>query len=179
MIDPATTRRLLFQTLFFGVCILIIFVKMLPLGTIPTAIPAPDLIFAFTACFVIRRPRYTPVLLIVLVHMLADILFLRPMGLWPALSLLGYEYLRQKSVLGIELQLSVELLMVPFVFGAIMAANAIIYFALGLAHPTLGQSLLHILMTAMAYPFVIAASEFIFGVRRVKPGEIEPDGTTL
>lgn len=179
MIDPARTRRLLFQTLFFGVCMLVIFVKMLPLSTIPAAIPAPDLIFAFTACFVIRRPRYTPVLLIVLVHMLADILFLRPMGLWPALTLLGYEYLRQKNSMGAELQLSVELVLVPLVFGVIMGMNALVYLALGLAHPTLGQSLLYILMTAIAYPFVIAASEFILGVRRARPGEIEPDGTTL
>ncbi len=179
MLDPATTRRLMFQALFFGVCMLVIFVKMLPLGTTPAAIPAPDLIFAITACFVIRRPRYAPALLIVVVHLLADILFLRPMGLWPALTLLAYEYLRHKKPAGADMQLSVELILVPVVFGAALGFNALVYFALGMPHPTLGQTLLHILMTATAYPFVIAASEFILGVRRVRPGEMEPDGSTL
>ena len=179
MVDPATTRKLLFQLMFLSVCFLVIFIKMLPLGTEPSAIPAPDLIFAFTACFVIRRPRYAPVGLIIFVHLIADMLFLRPMGLWPAITLLAYEYLRHKETDQTDLELSVELLLVPAVFAIAMGANSLVYFTLDIVHPSLGQTLLHVLMTAVAYPFVIGVTEFILGVRRVRPGEIEADGSTL
>ena len=60
-----------------------------------------------------------------------------------------------------------------------MGANSLVYFTLDIVHPSLGQTLLHVLMTAVAYPFVIGVTEFILGVRRVRPGEIEADGSTL
>jgi len=173
MVDPSTLRRYGFRALFFGVCTLVIFIKLVPLTTMPARIPGPDLLFAFTAAFLMRRPRYTPILLIVFLHLIADILFLRPLGLWPAIALLGFEFLRRQVTGHSEIEWPLEIVLVPVVFGAMMAVNATVYMVLSIPHPTLAATLLHILMTALFYPVVLLVTHFVLKVRRPRPGDLE------
>ncbi|PTX57437.1 rod shape-determining protein MreD [Litoreibacter ponti] len=195
MVDPITSRRFLYRVVFLVVCMIAIFVKLLPLGTLPAAvtlidpisgelvreggggrIPGPDLLFCFTAAFIMRRPRWAPVLLIVGVHLLADILFLRPVGLWAAISLIGYEVLRTRSAGSTELPIPFEVPLVAGTFAAITLGNALMLAIFAVPQAAFTTTLLQILTTALAYPFVIAVVHFMLRVRRVKPGELEASG---
>lgn len=197
MVDPVAWRRFVFRGVFLLVCTVVLFAKLLPLGSAPAAIPlvdplsgqlvreggmrlaipGPDLLFCFTAAFLMRRPRWAPVLLILGMHLLADMLLFRPMGLWPAVSLLAYEFLRNQTNSSTEIPLPLEVALVSGVFAAAVLAYALLQLIFAVPQPSIGLSLLHILTTAAAYPFVIAVTHFMLRVRRARPGELETSGT--
>ena len=176
MVDPAASRRLMFRGLFFVLCAGIIFINMLPLTTEPRRVPGPDLLFCITAIWIMRRPRWAPVGLIVLVHLVADLLFLRPVGLWPAISLLGYEYLRRKSIETTEIPPLVEFGMAMVLFGGLVMLNAVAHILFGIPHPSFGASALHVIVTAVAYPLVMAFSVYVTRVRRARPSDFDGSG---
>lgn len=179
MVDPISTRRFLFRCLFLGLCAVIIFVKMLPLSTVPGGIPGPDLLFCLTAVWIMRRPRWAPVGLIIVVHLVADILFLRPIGLWPAISLIGFEYLRSKAAGSVEISPPLEVGMAAAVFSAMVAAQALLQILFGIPQPSLGVSLMHVIVTIMAYPVVILISTYVLRVRRARPTDMDGSGIAI
>lgn len=196
MVDPITWRRFQFRMLFLLVSMLIIFSQLLPLNTAPAAVqlldvetgqllreggsyfnlPGPDLLFCLTAAFLMRRPRWAPVGLIVLVHLLADVLFLRPLGLWPAVVIVGYEFLRRQTNATTEVAVPLEVALVTGTFAAAVFANGLLHLIFAVSHPSFGATLLHICTTALAYPFVIAVVHFILRVRRAGARELDSDG---
>ena len=196
MIDPITWRRFQNRVLFLVVCALIIFSQLLPLNTAPAAIklldpetgravqvggtyfslPGPDLLFCLTAAYLMRRPRWAPVALIVVVQLLADILFLRPLGLWPAISLIGFEFLRRQTNASNEVSVPLEIALVVGTFTAAVFANGLAQLIFAVPQPSFLSSVLHILTTALAYPLVIAFTHFILRVRRAGVRELDSDG---
>jgi rod shape-determining protein MreD len=196
MVDPITWRRFQFRVLFLFVSAIIIFSQLLPLNTAPASVqlldpetgdliqegsvyfglPGPDLLFCLTAAFLMRRPRWAPVALIVVVHLMADVLFLRPLGLWPAISLLAYEFLRRQINASNEVSIPLEIALVVGAFTAAVFVNGVFHLIFAVQHPSFGATLLHILTTAIAYPFVIAVTHFILRVRRAGVRELDSDG---
>ena len=196
MVDPITWRRFQYRTLFVVVSALVIFGQLLPLNTEPAVVqlidpvngqiieegssylslPGPDWLFCLTAAFLMRRPRWAPVALIVFVHLMADVLYLRPLGLWPAISLVAYEFLRRQTNASNEVSLLLEVALVVGSFTAAVFANALVQLVLAVPQPGFGTTLLHILTTAIAYPFVIAVTHFILRVKRASVRELDSDG---
>ncbi|MEM6595476.1 MAG: hypothetical protein AAF672_11875 [Pseudomonadota bacterium] len=173
MVDPITMRRYLYRALFLFICAVLIFLKLLPLTTEPRSIPGPDLLFCLTAVWIMRRPRWAPVGLIVLVHLLADILFMRPVGLWPALALLGYEFMRRQAEGGTEVSALVEIGLAGVAFTAIVTANAFFLTIVGVQHPGIFAAILHVLVTLLAYPIVMGFCVIVLRVRRRRPTELD------
>lgn len=196
MVDPITWRRFQYRTLFVVVSALVIFGQLLPLNTEPAVVqlidpvngqiieegssylslPGPDWLFCLTAAFLMRRPRWAPVALIVFVHLMADVLYLRPLGLWPAISLVAYEFLRRQTNASNEVSLLLEVALVVGSFTAAVFANALVQLVFAVPQPGFGATLLHILTTAIAYPFVIAVTHFILRVKRASVRELDSDG---
>jgi rod shape-determining protein MreD len=176
MVDPITSRRMVFRSLFLSLCAVLIFFKLLPLSTFPSTFPSPDLLFAFTAAWIMRRPNFAPIWLIVPLHLVADFLFLRPPGLWAAVSLLGYEFLRSKRLGSSEIPVIGEIPMVAGTFAAMFAGYMLVLTIFGV--PTMGiwPAVLHVLITIAVYPLAILVTHFIFRVRRLRPGELADDG---
>lgn len=196
MVDPIKFRRFLFRCLFLLVCAVLIFAKMLPLGTEPAAtplidpvtgetttegkstlfIPGPDLIFAMMSAWIIRRPRWAPIGLIVAVLLLTDLLFLKPIGLWTAIGLLGLEFIRSRAHGATEMPWPVEIAIFAGVFTASIFANAIFFLVFNLPSPGLLTLLLHIIMTVAAYPFVLLVTHYVLRVRRARPTDFDAIG---
>ncbi|SHF29029.1 rod shape-determining protein MreD [Litoreibacter ascidiaceicola] len=196
MVDPITWRRFQYRIVFLVVSALIIFGQLLPLNTTPDvlplidpvsgaliqeggsyfSLPGPDWLFCLTAAFLMRRPRWAPVVLIVFVHLLADVLYLRPLGLWPAISLVAYEFLRRQTNASNEVSVPLEIALVMGAFTAAVVVNGLFHLIFAVPHPSLGTVLLHVLTTAIAYPFVIAVTHFILRVRRAGVRELDSDG---
>ena len=80
--------------MFLALALVLIFIKLLPLDFQPRVWAGPDLLVALTFAWVLRRPEFVPALTVGLVFLLADLLFLRPPGLFAALMVLGTQTLK-------------------------------------------------------------------------------------
>ena len=112
MVDPVTSTRLGYQAAFVGLAALVLFVRALPLSAVPAVIPAPDLLLCLAIAWVLRRPDFIPVVVIVAVFLMEDILSMRPPGLWTLIVLFGTEFLRSRATLTRDLPFLLEWAMV-------------------------------------------------------------------
>lgn len=179
MVDPATVELWRQRALFGLVCCLVIFVQLLPLRTVPSPIPGPDLLFAVTAIWIIRRPSHAPLLMIAILHFATDILFLRPLGLWSAISIFGYEYLRNKATGPSDIPFPLEFLTISGTFAVMMIVNSLAHLVLLMDQSTTALQALHVLTTVAAYPLVLIFCYFVVGIHHPKPGEFDGHGAAL
>jgi len=179
MAEVVVTRRLAWRTIFVALALLVAFVRLLPLGDGTGGVPGPDLLVALALAWAIRRPDYVPVLLVAILMLMADFLFMRPPGLWAAITVLGVEFLRSREAGFRDLPFLVEWGMVALLLLAMTLANAIVLLVLMVDQPTLGLTLLQLIVTMLAYPLVVAVTVFALGLRRVAPGEVDDRGHRL
>ena len=76
-----------FRMLYLSTALLMLFLNLLPLGPVSLVLPAPDLLIGLTLCWTMRRPDYVPLGLVALVFFLADVLHMRPLGLWTLIAM--------------------------------------------------------------------------------------------
>jgi rod shape-determining protein MreD len=179
MAESAATRRLAWHSVFVALALLVAFVRLLPLGDGSGGVPGPDLLVALTLAWAIRRPDYVPILLVAAVMLVADFLFMRPPGLWAAITVLGVEFLRNRETAFRDLPFLVEWGTVALLMLAMTLANGFVLLVLMVDQPTLGLTLLQLIATILAYPLVVAVTVFAFGLRRVAPGEVDDMGHRL
>ncbi|SOB89668.1 rod shape-determining protein MreD [Rhodobacter sp. JA431] len=179
MVDPITSRRVMHMGLYLAIVLLLLFLRLLPTNPVSTGIPGPDLTVALTIAWVMRRPDYVPALLIVAVFLLEDLMLWRPIGLWTLIVLFGTEFLRAREEGSRDLPFALEMALVG---GVMVAMQVLDRFVLGLLmvdQPPLGRELLRMLMTLIAYPFVVAFSALAFGLRRPATGEVDDFGRPI
>jgi rod shape-determining protein MreD len=155
---------------------LILFFALLPFGPPEGGVPGPDLLACLTFAWVLRRPDYVPLWLLVPVLLLADALLMRPLGLWTLILLLASEYLRRRVDPTEVGTFWSEVAMVSAVIvGAFLLNHLALLLLLAETPPLLGQGL-HLLATVVFYPLTAVFSQLI-GVRRLAPGEFDTLGT--
>ncbi|SFJ91480.1 rod shape-determining protein MreD [Celeribacter neptunius] len=173
MVDPRTVRLWSFRAGFLGIAILASFFYLLPLRVGSGHWPGPDLILAFAFAWVMRRPDYVPVFLVALVMLIADFIFLRPPGLWAALTVVALEFLRGREPTSRDMPFAVEWAMV----GAVMLAMALMYrlcLAIFMVDQTsLGLAILGQMSTLLSYPVVVALSHYGLGIAKISPSEAD------
>ncbi|SPJ25236.1 rod shape-determining protein MreD [Palleronia abyssalis] len=171
MVDPLTMRRAGFRAMFVTIAAGFIFVRILPFMGAGDQLPAPDLLTILAFAWILRRPDYLPVWLIASVALLADILFMRPPGLWALATVLGSEFLRRRSHLTAEQPFPVEWLLVTGTLTLMHLGEALVLGVLMVPQPSFGATLLELMMTIATYPLVVVATAFVFGVRPPSPSE--------
>lgn len=176
MADAPSTKIWIGRLVFFGLCCLIIFFQLLPLNTRPQSLPWPDFLLALTLVWVARRPDYAPFYLIGLIFLLADLFFQRPPGLWAALVLILTEFLRNRAGRIRNMPLMLEWGTVAFGILAITLAHRAIVMVTLLPNLPLGMTLIQMVLTIFAYPFVALIAHFAFGVSRPTPGAVDSLG---
>lgn len=162
----------LYRALFLALACLIMFIHLLPLRPGPGGIPGPDVLLLLAFSWVLVRPEFVPLPIIAVVFLAADILFMRPLGLWSVLAVVGSEYLRQRSFQMRGISFLVEWLNVA----AIITAMTLIYFLVqslfALPQASLGMILIRLLFTIICYPLVVILGARLFGVRRLKASDV-------
>lgn len=179
MAEPLRTGVWSHRALYVAIAGVLLFVRLLPLGSLAGQWPGPDLLLCLTLVWVLRRPDYVPALLIALVVLLEDLLLMRPPGLWAALVVLAAEFLRSRAALTRELGFAVEWLMVAGVVIAAVMGYRLVLSLVMLPQAGLGQVLVQALATILCYPAVVVASRIAFGVRKPATGEVDAFGRRI
>ena len=179
MVDPVTSRRWLYQALFVLIAMLGVYANLLPVDPAPGGLPGPDLPVLLAYAWVLRRPDYVPVLLVAAVLFATDILFLRPIGLWSALALIGLEILRAREPISRDFPPLLEWAMVGVVLAIVTAAHWLALSLFMVDHPGFGLLALQYLTTLACYPLVVAFTRWGLRLRRTSPGEVDALGHRL
>lgn len=176
MVDPVTTNRLIYRAMYLGLAAALLFLRLLPLSTMPVVFPGPDLLLCVTIAWVLRRDEYVPAIFIVLVFALEDMLVMRPPGLWALIVLLATEFLRRREEAMRDLPFLVEWAMVSVVMVAMMLAYRFVLLVTMVSQPGLGLTLLQVMTTIVGYPVVVILSQLALGLRKAAPGEVDALG---
>lgn len=179
MAEATVTRRLFWRSVFLALALLVAFMRLLPLGDGSGGVPGPDLLVVLALVWVLRRPEYVPMLIVATVMLAADFLFMRPPGLWAAITVVGVEFLRNRENAFRDLPFLVEWGMVALVLLCMTLANALVLLVFMVDQPSLGLTLLQLIATILAYPFAVAVTVFALGLRRAAPGEAGDKGKRL
>ncbi len=169
-------NRWLYGLAYFAVMAVFMLFQILPIETGPGRVPGPDLMVGLTFAWVLRRPRYAPTPLIALVFLIADLLFMRPPGLWTALVVVAVEVLRAREAGSREQPFPFEWALVAGTLLAITLADWLILAVFMVDRAGIGLVLLQFLATVFAYPLIVLALRLIFGVRKMAPGEVDALG---
>lgn len=174
--DHAALHLWAMRATYVGIALLVIFLSLLPLQTLPRGWAGPDIIVAVTFAWVLRRPEFVPPWLVAMVLLLADLMFHRPPGLWAALVLVGAETLRTRHVGLRDLTFAVEWVSVATTLVAITLGYRVVLAVLIVDQAPLGLSLMQMVMTLLIYPVVVVLSHLLLGVRKPAPGDIDALG---
>ena len=161
------------RALYAGLCVVLVFLRLLPLDMLPRGWAGPDVILALTFAWSLRRPEFVPPLLVAAVFVLCDLLLHRPPGLWAALVVIGSQTLRARAPDLRDLSFTMEWVSVATTLVAMTLGYRVI---LGIAmtdQAPPGLSLMEMMMTLLAYPLVVLASNWLLGVRKIAPGELD------
>jgi rod shape-determining protein MreD len=179
MVDPVSRQLWAFRGLFTALALGVLFFQVLPFRIGTPRWPGPDLLTLLAFAWVLRRPDYVPVLLVLAVTLFTDILFMRPLGLWSALVLVGFEFLRRRQPFSRDLPFLVEWMMVAGVLLAMTVTNALVLAIFLVQQPVLTLTFLQLIISILSYPVVVAVSRFALGVRKIAPGEVDALGHRL
>jgi len=140
---------------------------------------ALDFMLAVTLVGVVRKPNYVPVFVIAAIILLTDFLYMRPPGLWAALVVILTEAVRRQHRDFRNMPFLVEWGTIAFGILVITIVNRIVLAIVMAPQAPLALTLIEMVATIVAYPFVLVAAHFIFGVSRAAPGEIGSKGQVL
>ena len=167
------------RALYAGIAVVLLFLRLLPLGSLAGGWPGPDLLLCLTLGWVLRRPDHVPTLLIAGVVLLEDLLLMRPPGLWAAIVVLAGEFLRNRAALTRELSFVVEWLLVGLVMTVAMLGFRLVLMLTMLPQAGLGLTMVQLAASILCYPLVVGASWLAFGVRKPATGEVDSHGRRL
>ncbi len=170
MIDRLTLHRWLYRLLLLALASVVVFIRMLPMDVGVVRWPGPDLLLCLVFAWVMRRPDYVPALLAAAIFLTTDMLFQRPPGLWPALVVLGLEFLRTRDPLSRDLPFAVEWGLVAGVMVAMLLAERLLLGLFMVTQVSFGLSVLRLVMTVAVYPAVVLVTTQVLGVRKLQPG---------
>lgn len=166
MTGPRPRAVLLGGLGFVALSVLLVLAKLLPLYPAAEGWPAPDLLFCMLVAWMIRRPDLLPMPVVAVVFLWADLMLMRPPGLWAAFAVLAGEWLRRRQR-GLR---AAPLLAEPGLLAGLMVAMILAHWAvlavLFVDQPPLGWQLLQVPGTVLAYPVVAMALHWGLGLRR-------------
>lgn len=168
-----------YRALFLGLAVLFLFIRLLPLRHEPGGLPGPDLMLCVILAWVVRRPDYLPMPLILGVVLVEDLVLMRPPGLWTALVVLATEFLRGRTVLTRELSFAFEWLLVSgLMIGLLLAYRLILGLAM-VPQPGFGFAVVQILWSILVYPLIVWLSRLAVDLRKPASGEVDDYGRRL
>ncbi|WP_368186532.1 rod shape-determining protein MreD [Aestuariibius sp. HNIBRBA575] len=179
MVEAPASRIWIARGTYITIAILLIFLQLLPLNTLPPRWAPPDLILAVTLAWVARRPDFMPILSVAFVFLLCDFLFQRPPGLYTALMLILTETLRARSRNLRNSAFSVEWATIALGIVAITFGYRLVQSVALLHQAPFWLTMVQMVLTILIYPVVAVLSQILFGIARPAPGQVDSLGHRL
>lgn len=173
MTEQTFTRLWGMRLTFALVVCIVLFFHLLPLETTPRRWVGPDMLIAFAFAWSLRRPEYVPSLALAALFLMADLLLLRPPGLWAVCAFLACENLKSRSRGLRDSSFASEWLTVCIMLVVVAVAYRLGLIITLLDPPAFGLSVFELVMTMLFYPVVVAITHGILGVRKAAPGELD------
>ena len=178
--NEQTWTRLWGMRLTFGVVVCtILFFLLLPLETSPRPWVGPDFILAFAFAWSLRRPDFVPAPALAGLFLLADLLLLRPPGLWAVFALLACENLKTRARGLRDGSFANEWLTVCVLLTVMAIGYRGALIITFVEAPSLGLTVFELVMTMLFYPVVVAITHVLLGVRKAAPGELDARGGSI
>ncbi len=155
--------RLLSGTAYSCLMCLLLLINIVPYDIWPRRFPGPDLMVAITFVWLLHRPAQIPTPLVAVVFFVADILLMRPIGLWAALMVLAAEFMRHRRRSVRERTFVAEWALASGVLLAATLANVAVLSAVLFESVLLDRAMFQAGSTIMAYPLVSMAARHAFG----------------
>lgn len=171
MTDRLTLMRLIFGLGLVAIAGFVLFARLLPIDLTPGRIPGPDILLAVTMAWVLRRPDYVPVLLVVVLFFIMDMLFMRVPGVWPLMVVAGTEFLRRREGGLRERNFLVDWGLVAMTLLAMLLGHRLLLSLFFVDQIAFGRALMQVVATALAYPLVVFVSVYVLGVAKLQPGD--------
>ncbi len=179
MIDGMRNSIWLYRAAFVAIALLLLFLKILPLGSVAGDWPGPDLLLCLMLAWVTQRPDHLPAFLIALVVLAEDMILMRPPGLWAALVVLATEFLRARSALTRELGFAAEWLLIAGVMVAMLLAYRLAFAVAFMAQPGFGFAFAQTVGSILMYPVIVWLLRVSFKLRKPSTGEVDEMGRRL
>lgn len=173
MAESSFRRITALRLLWVLLALFIIFFQLLPLNTLPTKWPGPDLLVALTFAWAMRRPELVPALSVAFVMLLADFLLQRPPGLLAALIVAMTEALKLRGQALRDQPFGLEWVSVTVGLVVVTLAYRLILAILLIPQAAIGLTMIQVFMTLLCYPLIVAVSHYVFGLRKAAPGEVD------
>ncbi|WP_128253459.1 rod shape-determining protein MreD [Falsirhodobacter deserti] len=179
MTGSGRTGRWIHRLAFVLIALVLILVRLMPLGREADSWPGPDLLLCVTLAWTLRRPDTMRAWLIAIVVLAEDVLLMRPPGLWAAISVLATEFLRRRVAFARESNfLSEWLVAAGLIFGMELAYRFVFAMAF-LPQVTLGYAMMGVAATIASYPLVVLVTTVVFGLHKPATGEIDALGRRM
>lgn len=169
----------LFRALFLALALGLLFLRLLPLEHEPGTLPGPDLLICLILAWVVRRPDFLPLPLILIVILVEDLILMRPPGLWTAIVVLATEFLRSRIALTRELNFVAEWMLIAGVMLGMMLAYRLALVVAFVPQPAFGFAIVQFLWSIALYPLVVALSRLVLDLRKPATGEVDDFGRRL
>jgi rod shape-determining protein MreD len=176
MIDPVTLTLWRGRIGFALLAAMLTFAALLPFGGEAGRLPGPDLLLCLLFAWMMRRPDFVPLWLVVVVFLTADILLQRPIGLWTALVVIAAEVLRARTVLMRELSFAMEWVVAAGLMLAMLVVYRFVFLLTMMPQVGLGSSLVQWLWSVVAYPAAVLFTGYVLALRKPSLGEIDAYG---
>ncbi len=170
MADTAVLSVWMGRLTFLCLALVLVFLRLLPLDTLPPGWAGPDLLLAAVLVWTVRRPRLVPVALVAAVFLLTDLLFQRPPGLQAAAVVVATEMLRRRHARLRSGGFAQEWLAVSVAIAGVILAPRLALLVTLVPPAPLPLTLMQVLATMLAYPAVALVAQIIFGVARTARG---------
>ncbi|MGO4907606.1 rod shape-determining protein MreD [Pseudorhodobacter sp. W20_MBD10_FR17] len=179
MLSGARHSVWLYRAGFVAIALVLLFLRLLPLGSIAGDWPRPDFLLCLMLAWVTQRPDQLPTWLIALVVLVEDMVLMRPPGLWAAIVVLATEFLRARSALTRELGFVTEWLLISGVMVAMLLAYRLAFAIAFLAQPGFGFAFAQTIGSVLMYPAVVWGMRVVLRLRKPGAGEVDAKGRRI
>ena len=166
-------KSLTYPILFVLIVFVLIFIKVLPLNTVPKEWTAPDLSLCVTLVWCLRRPTGAPIVLLAALFLLQDIICQRPIGLFAAIATLMCEWAKRQTLRAEEFPFIVEWTTAATAMLAIFILVQSIASLSLIAKPSMWIFAKELIFTILAYPLVTLLCRYGLGLRTHQVTEFE------
>ena len=168
-----------FRALFVALALGLLFLRLLPLAHAPGTLPGPDILLCLILAWVVRRPEFLPMPMILIVMLVEDLILMRPPGLWTAIVVLATEFLRGRAALTRELNFVVEWMLIAGVMLGMVLAYRLALALAFVPQPAFGFAIVQYLWSIALYPLVVGLSRMVLDLRKPAMGEVDDFGRRL